>query len=182
MPSSEEPPSPAFKLQFPAELVHELAERFSYSRDDSKCLRFGELARDRGRYTREEFIAICEWKTSRSRRLVAANSDEDVEFVTGEALGTSDEHDRMATLRWLLGIDIPTASALLFFAFPDRYPIIDIRALESLGQQKPRFYTERFWLAYLEFCRGIAGELGVPIRTLDKALWQASVEGLILNT
>jgi hypothetical protein len=167
-----------FALHFPVGQIEELAARFSYPRDDLECLEIGRRVRARGQYTRDELIAVCEWKSSRSRRWVAQNTEEDAKYVTGEALSTSDEEARMATLRWLWGVDAPTASALLFFAFPDLYPIIDARALESLGQARPRYYTEGFWLEYLEACRRISGEAGVPIRTLDKALWQASVEGL----
>lgn len=74
----------------------------------------------------------------------------------------------------LTGVGVPTASALLFFAFPKDYPILGVRALESLGQEARAVYPTSFWTDYLLACRRIAGELGVPIRTLDKALWQAS--------
>jgi hypothetical protein len=33
-----------------------------------------------------------------------------------------------------------------------------------------------FWLAYLGFTRDLAARLGLPIRTVDKALWQYSKE------
>ena len=82
----------------------------------------------------------------------------------------------MGTMKWLQGVDVPTASALLFFAFPDAYPIIDERALESLGQGPPCYYSLKFWTEYLNACRAIAKDIGVPIRTLDKALWQFSKE------
>jgi hypothetical protein len=93
-------------------------------------------------------------------------------------MSISDEGARMSTLRWLWGVDVPTASALLFFAFPDDYPIIDVRALGSLGQKKPRYYSAKFWTEYLDACRSLSKELDVSIRTLDKALWQASVESI----
>lgn len=167
-----------FVLQFPPAEVSPLASRFSYPKDDRLCLEAGGRARHRGHYTRDELILICEWKTGRSKELVARNTDEDVEFVTSEALAATAETTRMTTLRWLWGVDVPTASALLYFAFPGDYPIIDVRALESLGREKPRYYSAKFWTEYLDACRCLAREIGVPIRTLDKALWQASVEGI----
>lgn len=166
-----------FALQFPAGDVSALASRFSYAKDDRPCLAAGRRAEGRGYYTRDDLLLVCEWKTGRSKSLVARSSEEDVEFVTGEALAASTEDVRMSTLRWLWGVDVPTASALLFFAFPDDYPIIDVRALESLGQKRPRYYSSKFWTEYLDACRSLAQELDLPIRTLDKALWQASVEG-----
>jgi hypothetical protein len=167
---------PRFSLQFPADHVPDLAARFSYPKDDSPCLAAGAEAVARGHYTLDDVILICEWKTGRTKTLVAANTEEDAGFITGEALRAASERSRMATMKWLQGVDVPTASALLFFAYPADYPIIDERALESLGQEAPRYYSLKFWTEYLSACRAIAKEVGVPIRTLDKALWQFSKE------
>jgi transposase len=82
----------------------------------------------------------------------------------------------MSALLGLSGVGVPTASALLMFAFPDDYPILDVRALESLGVKPRTQYPIGFWLAYLECCRELANRHGVHIRTLDKALWQHSKE------
>jgi hypothetical protein len=167
---------PRFSLQFPATDIPGLASRFSYPKDDSACLAAGAEAKARGHYTLDDVILICEWKTGRTKTLVATNTVEDAEFITGEALSATDERRRMATMKWLQGVDVPTASALLFFALPADYPIIDERALESLGQKAPRYYSLKFWTEYLDACREIAKKVGVPIRTLDKALWQFSKE------
>ena len=70
----------------------------------------------------------------------------------------------------------PTASTLLFFAFPDDYPILDVRALESLGAKPRSQYPITFWLDYLGVCRELASRHGVGVGTLDKALWQHSKE------
>lgn len=130
----------------------------------------------RGWFTRDELIVVCKWKTDRSKGLVARNTEGDVKLVTGEALAAADEAARMAKMKGLWGVGVPTASVLLFSAFPSAYPIIDERALESLGQAKPSYYSVDLWVAYLDVCRKLAAELDVPIRTFDKALWQASVE------
>ena len=45
---------------------------------------------------------------------------------------------------------MPTASTLLYFAFPDDYPILDVRALESLGVKPRSQYPVSFWLEYLD--------------------------------
>ena len=132
--------------------------------------------RARGHYTREEFIAVCAWKTPRSRPRVAANSETAVAEATGRALAASDEATRFAALVELQGVGAPTASTLLYCALPDDYPILDVRALESLGVKPRSVYPMSFWLEYLEACRALALSSGVSIRTLDKALWQYSKE------
>jgi endonuclease III len=78
-----------------------------------------------------ELVLVCQWKTPRRGLLVAKNSEAIVESVTGAAFATQDEAERMQALCRLRGVQKPTASVLLHFAFPDRYPIIDYRALES---------------------------------------------------
>jgi hypothetical protein len=139
----------SFRLQFPVEQVREYADRYSYDEDD-EVLAVGRAAKERGYYTREEFIAVCRWKTSRSQPLVALNSSADVEEATRAALGGASERDRVRVLRGLRGVDWATASVLLHVAFPERYPILDWRALHALGVRQPSAYSFRFWWAYVE--------------------------------
>jgi len=166
---------PNFTLQFPASEIDALARRFGYA-DDSRLLAAGAAATARGYYTREEFIAVCAWKTARSRSKVAANTAGVVGDATRRALTAADEGTRINALLDLEGVGVPTASTLLYFAFPDDYPILDVRALESLGVKPRSQYPVSFWLAYLHACRELARRSGVSIRTLDKALWQHSKE------
>jgi hypothetical protein len=144
--------------------------------DDAPGLALGAAVRARGHYTRAEFIEVCGWKTVRSRPRVAANSEAAVVKATARALSAVDEEARMSALLELAGVGVPTASTLLYFVFPDDYPILDVRALESLGVAGRSVYTVGFWLAYLSTCRTLARRAGVSIRTLDKALWQFSKE------
>ena len=166
---------PTFELQFPASEIDSLASRFGYA-DDARLLAVGAAARARGHYTRGEFLEVCAWKTTRSRSKVASNTEAAVVEATGKALATSDEGTRMSLLLELEGVGAPTASTLLYTAFPDDYPILDVRALESLGVKPRSQYPVTFWLEYLHACRELARRSGVSIRTLDKALWQQSKE------
>lgn len=166
---------PTFELQFPAAEIEPLANRFGYI-DDSRLHATGAAVRTRGHYTREEFIEVCGWKTPRSRPKVASNTSAAVVEATGLALGTADEETRITALLGLTGVGVPTASVLLYCAFPDDYPILDVRALESLGVKARSQYPVTFWLEYLSACRDLARRHRVTIRTLDKALWQHSKE------
>lgn len=166
---------PSFELQFPIEHVPVLAARFP-AMDETPGLALGAAVRARGHYTRAEFIEVCGWKTVRSRPKVAANSEPAVVDATGRALSAADEATRISALLELAGVGVPTASTLLYFVFPDDYPILDVRALESLGVKPRSVYPVGFWLAYLSACRALARRAGVTIRTLDKALWQHSKE------
>jgi hypothetical protein len=161
------------RLQFPAGEIAALASRFPGG-DDGPGLAIGAAARARGHYTRAELVEVCGWKTARSRPKVASNSEPAVVDATGRALATTEEATRMTALLELAGVGVPTASVLLHFAFPADYPILDVRALESLGERSRTHYPVSFWLAYLATCRELGRRHGVDLRTLDKALWQHS--------
>jgi hypothetical protein len=167
---------PIFKLQFPARDIESLARRFPHF-DESPLLAIGAAAGVRGYYTREELIEVCAGKSVRSRPKVASNAEATVIEATSRALAAgSDETTRMGALLELEGVGVPTASVLLYCVFPDDYPILDVRALESLGVKSRSQYPLTFWLEYLGACRELAARSGVSLRTLDKALWQHSKE------
>ena len=80
----------------------------------------------------------------------------------------------MDLLRLLHGVEWPTASTLLHFCDERPYPILDYRALWSLGYSRQPHYTMPFWLSYVGYVRELARRSGHPIRTVDRALWQYS--------
>jgi hypothetical protein len=167
----------SFRLRFPESQLAEFAERYSYTAND------GELndvvrptVRARGHLEREEFLQICRWKTARSKSRVAGNNQFTVRTITRAAFATKDESLKMDLLRTLDGVEWPTASTLLHFCDEQPYPILDYRALWSLGYDKPPHYTMESWLAYLDFTRRLAKRLRQEIRTIDRALWQCSKE------
>jgi hypothetical protein len=166
---------PRFELQFRASDIMALAARFPVF-DDSRPLAVGAAARDRGWYRRPEFLEICRWKTVRSASKVARNTASSIKRATAQALSSQDEAARMTALLELDGVGVPTASTLLYFAFPADYPILDVRALDSLGVRARSGYPVSFWLEYLAACRELGDRHGVDLRTLDKALWQYSKE------
>jgi hypothetical protein len=88
--------------------------------------------------------------------------------VTRTALATPDDRLRIEVLRLLRGVDWPTASVILHFAHTDRYPILDFRALWSLGADDPPAYGYELWAAYTMACRRLADQCRVSMRTLDR--------------
>ena len=163
-----------FSIRFELAEVPFWGERYSYQ-DDGRIRAIGAAAGRRGWYTRDEFLAVMRWKTPRTQSRCAENTEGVVVERTRLALGPADERVRMKALMSLHGVAFPTASTLLHFARPDAYPILDVRALWSLGvDEAPRFYSFGFWWDYVEACRRQAAEAGVSLRTLDRALWQYS--------
>ena len=90
--------------------------------------------------------------------------------------GTSTERERISALRSLHGVEWPTASVFLHLAYPERYPILDWRALHALGVTQPSAYSFRFWEAYVAAWLPLVEQSGADGRTFDQALWQWSKE------
>lgn len=167
---------PEFRLRFPLGDVRHWADRYAYA-DDSEVEAIGEVAGKHGWYTRDQFLRVTLWKTERSKSRCARNSGATVREITQVALGAADERLRVGALTLLEGVQMPTASVLLHLAHRDPYPILDYRALWSLGvDPAPAYYPFELWSAYTLMCRGLADSAGVTMRTLDRALWQFSNE------
>lgn len=130
----------------------------------------------RGYMTLSELIAVANWKWSggRTAQLCEKNFQNAVKEVTQASFNASDDRLRIGALLSLHGVSWPMASTILHFAFPNRYPIFDVRVMRSVGG--PRMYGFNLWEKYIELCREASGRLDLSIRELDKALWQMDVD------
>lgn len=166
-----------FSLRFDKLMIHQWAGRYPIDADENVETLLAPRVRTRRYYSKDELVEICSWKTPRSKLLVKSNEANFIREVTRTALITPDERLRVEVLTLLKGVGWPTASALLHFGHQDSYPILDFRALWSLGVDAVRVtYDFDFWWAYTQFCRQLAAECGVSMRVLDQALWQYSSE------
>jgi hypothetical protein len=164
-----------FKLRFADGQVGKWAGRYDAVLD-TRVEEIGRQGRDRGYLSHDELRVLGHWKTPRSAPRIARNDPEFVRETTRVALGTASERLRIEALTLLEGVEWPTASVILHFAHPEPYPILDYRALWSLGVSPPPRYGFEMWQAYVAFTRSTAHRLGVSMRDLDRALWQFSKE------
>ena len=168
--------SPSFRLRFPSRQIQTLAQRYNYAEDRLVGEKIGPHARERGYYTKNDFLKLCRWKTPRSQKRCAKNSQSFIRETTRIALSTRCEEVRIGVLTILDGVSWPTASVLLHFGYDNLYPILDYRALWSLGVDKSPLYHFEYWWAYTKYCRNLARRCRVSMRVLDRALWQYSRE------
>ena len=130
------------------------------------------------------FVEIAKWKSPRPVRHYESNDSALVRDVTALAFAVPREHLRLRVLTLLDGVGVPVASTILHFAFPDKYPIMDIRAVTTLTRlglwtspdpAQPGFtgFSVEHWQAYTDLMRDYAKRLGVTVRELDKALWKS---------
>ena len=164
------------RLRFALSEVQHWSDIYDYPAPDKPIRAIGATAGRRGWYTRDEFLTVMRWKAGeRTQSLCEENSETAVVEATRLALATTDERQRMRALTDLTGVALRSASALLHFARPKSYPILDFRALWSLGiDKRPRSYSFTLWGDYVLTCRSLAKEAGVSLRTLDRALWKYS--------
>jgi len=131
---------------------------------------------------KERFVEIARWKSQRPLRHYKSNDDDLVREVTALAFAARRDDLRLRLLTLLNGVGVPVASTILHFAFPDKYPIMDVRAVTTLthlglwtrrGPVQPGFtgFSVEDWQFYTHLMRDHAKELGVTLRELDKALW-----------
>jgi hypothetical protein len=165
---------PQFALQFDPSEIDALAERYGAAQDNDALNAGSRIAG--GEYSRENLRAIVRWKSPRRAALIDENADKEIAVALQFAsAATTPESMAIAVLTALRGVGIPMASAILTAINPERYTVLDFRALASLGISN---WPDRiaFYLAYLEECRQLAVKHGRPLRTLDRALWQWSKE------
>jgi hypothetical protein len=165
----------SFKLRFALADIPRWSAGYSYDDGDARFLsEVRPAVQGRGYLTAAEFRELCYWKTPRSQSRCRRNTADEIRVLTQAAFATEDEALKMDLLRLLHGVDWPTASTLLHFCDQRPYPILDYRALWSLGYARPPRYSMPFWLGYVGYVRELARLSGHSIRTVDRALWQYS--------
>ena len=165
----------SFRLRVHEGELASWAKRYSYP-GDAEMEAQVRPARARGHLLRREFLALCRWKTPRSQPRCRRNGDDYIREVTRIALGTKNEELKIRMLLLLDGVSWPTASVILHFCDRGKYPILDVRALWSVGLRRVPAYSFTLWHAYTLFIRSINRRTGLSMRTIDRALWQYSKE------
>lgn len=134
-------------------------------------------ARNRGHLTRFDLACLGRWKMGpQNKDKIKNNHRRHVERRSAASLMAKTDEERMGHMRALEGVGLAVTSAFLHFAFPrDNYPIIDFRAVRSLGKTTKE-YGDSNWPGFLEECRRLTERYQVDMRTLDRALWQFDLE------
>ena len=161
------------------ETILEYASRYDSSQkpqDRATEEKMKSLLEEQRHLGRDELVEIGVWKTPRQKRRYQSNDELAVKEITKFSFSAKSERARIGVLLALDGVSYAVASTILHFAFPRRYPILDFRALWSLGWKQPSSYNVEFWEKYCAEIRDLSKKLNLPIRTIDKALWQYSRE------
>ncbi|MYB65236.1 hypothetical protein F4083_05355 [Candidatus Poribacteria bacterium] len=145
---------------------------------EKKLLELKESIYKQGHLTKSELEILAKWKSPRNaNRIIKNNSEKLVKEKTSASFKATDPYESINPLRELKRIDWAIASAILHFFHKDKYPIYDIHALRAVGKEK----GEGVWGRYVEFCRKVAKDNKVDMRTLDRALYRFGYVQSVLN-
>jgi hypothetical protein len=136
-------------------------------------------ARRRGALGRDEFLAMCRWKSPRAMRHYVRNSGPAVRRALAAACRARGERSRIEALMALSGVGVPVASAILTLLDPRRYGVLDIRvwqllyAMRVVGRRPSgRGFTPADWEEYLLALRREAARLGATVRAVELSLFR----------
>jgi hypothetical protein len=160
-----------FTLQFPLEQMQQWADRYPGS--DESVYEAGRKIRA-GDYSRENLEEIVRWKSPRRAGLIANNTDAEIADALRLAVSATESRSAFAVLLGLSGVGTPVASAILMSIDPNRYTVIDWRALEALGTPELDTDLNCYLNLYLPECERLAKEAKISLRILDRALWSWS--------
>jgi hypothetical protein len=163
------------KVRFGRDDVQHYSDRYSYDLEDQVRTLVLPI-QERGCLTKADLVEVGEWKSARIRSRIVQNLEELVEQATGIALATSSVRLAVHVPQVLHGVGMPVSSTLLHWFHKDPFPILDFRALWSLGIEMPASYSLEFWEEYVSLTRRLAESWDVNMRTLDRALWRFSFE------
>jgi hypothetical protein len=176
-----------FELQ-PAEAeLQQLAEQYWQKSGENEqqleraAFEAGESIRN-GEFTLANLETIVRWKSERVVHYLIANSEAQIRKVLAVAASPeTSTRGAINALTELRGIDLPIASAILATIAPERYTVLDFRALEALGHAR---HDVEFYVEFVAFCKHLADcgvvqpQPGLPgptaLHALERSLWEWS--------
>jgi hypothetical protein len=148
---------------------------------EAEMLEILPVACEEGTWQWDDLEEIVYWKSGHfggaNVETLNENPKREVEDIINEVVETNSAIQKVKRLRSLDGVQVRMASALLLFVSPTAYTVLDVNAWETL-QDSGNLYAELptdpdsdDYLRYLGVCHTLANDLGVGLRTLDRALW-----------
>jgi hypothetical protein len=167
---------PGFRLRFPIGDIRSWAEFWHPDNDDAfnsgRRLASGDFSK-----SKEDLYEIAIWKSPRRAALIRDNTETEIAEALRFASNAKEARNAFAVLMGLRGVGLPMASAVLSLIDPNRYTVIDWRALDALGAKDWNADLNFYLEFYLPKCLELASNANVNLRTIDRALWTWSKLG-----
>lgn len=124
--------------------------------------------------SQDTFERIADWKSFHVKHKVKWEEFELYQTGIKYALEVPDRL-KLSLLCGLEGVDIPVASTILNFMYPNKFPIIDYRVTQVLREaaciQLAKNMSYKMYYRYKTEIENIVEQTGYDIRTIDRALF-----------
>ncbi|MBB4326550.1 hypothetical protein [Rhizobium leguminosarum] len=180
--------------QLSRKLVAEISKTFDTTmaqlktRSDPRALIEAFLAQNvaaRGYLVPDDLVSIALLKnggklSEKTRVALASNSPEAIRLLTHAAYRSADDEIAARLLLGLDGVNLPTASCILAWVWPARWPVIDMNswaAIEHFDSSKlaPKHDTTNLkmahWLFYTQLIRPVGTATGLSPQQVDMWLY-----------
>jgi hypothetical protein len=134
--------------------------------------------RQKGFFDKGQFLKMGAWKSPRPKKWYESNEENKIIKISGQALTSLDEAEKIEYLTLLKGVSVPVASAILMLINPSNYGVIDIRVWQLMylyGEvdSKPGGIGFRTgdWCKYLSILRKYAKSHKVMVRDIERTLF-----------
>jgi thermostable 8-oxoguanine DNA glycosylase len=146
----------------------------------------GQKIRNEKQFGKEVLFDIVDWKfytlpgrIKRTRNLLEDVNDAEIMQISRKALSPGiEEGKRINELRKIKGVGISLASVILTFYDPEQYCVYDIHVMRELYGEEPKYmFTKNdHYLRLLKDIREIRNSTGLPVRTIEKALFYKNIK------
>ncbi|ADL11770.1 PHP domain-containing protein [Acetohalobium arabaticum] len=146
-----------------------------------KLQEIGEKYHDKGYLTKEELYELAYLNSTRSSYHVKKNSPDRVKKITEIVYNLADEFSQLTLLTGLLGVGIPTASAILTSLDEASHTVIDTRVWATLYQMgyfdtKKESFSADDYIRIINIVRRLANETDLTTAEIGYALFAYDVE------
>lgn len=120
------------------------------------------------------FVRILRWKSRRLMGIVRLDKFEIYKRGIKKCMGAS-ENNKLTILDELYGVGVPVASTILHFIYPNEFPIIDKRTIETLckfGYIESKTISQRRYILFRSIVLNIHRRYPqCSLRKIDRALF-----------
>mgnify|MGYP000315347953 CR=1 FL=1 len=167
------------------------AERYNKEEGTTYDLKTEKEIGDRLRFklelSKEDLKEIVRWKFQENRlkgrrlkvlRMLENVDDTLIKNISRKALTAQSDYERIHLLRTIHGVGLALASVILTFYDPKNYGVFDTHVWRELFGKEPKglFNNPAYLFRVLLELRRIAKNVGLDVRTVEKALFKRNLE------
>jgi hypothetical protein len=113
-------------------------------------------------------MKLARWKSPRPTKHFQKNPEDHIRDATAGAFQAATDAEAVASLCELHGVKVRTATALLHWMVPDRFPILEVHVVAALREPEPRSWEDLSYYARIaDRCRRLADD---PISTCGPSI------------